>query len=214
MERAPREPRPDGAITFPSAHAGGASPRIDARAMMDLAREGDLSAWSTLYQQSYEAVYRQMCYLTGDAALAEDFTQESFARAFASMVEFDARGTFVAWVRGIGLNLVRMHWRRDRTTRRVHHELTQVCAIEEENPAREPDREQQRIQRMEMLYDVLATLPSRLREAFVLRELQGLDVQDAAAQLDISPGNLAVRVTRARDRIRRELQRRGWLGGA
>ena len=36
-------------------------------------------------------------------------------------------------------------------------------------------------------------------------------VEEAAAKLDITPGNLSVRASRARDRIRRELEQLGWL---
>lgn len=211
MDRAGTESaRPD-AIVLPTPHAKEAAVRVDPHALMNLARRGDLAAWSTLYQQSYASVYRQLCYLTGDTVLAEDFTQESFARAFTSMAEYDGRGTFVAWVRGIGLNLVRMHWRRVRTTSRVHGDLQQASTLEDTRSDSELDHRHHQAQRMRMLYEVLDTLPERLREAFVLRELQGLSLQEAADQLRVSPGNLAVRASRARDRIRRELQRRGWL---
>jgi RNA polymerase sigma-70 factor (ECF subfamily) len=65
--------------------------------------------------------------------------------------------------------------------------------------------------RAEVVYALLEDLPEHLREAFVLRDLEGFSPPEAAAQLGISPGNLSVRVTRARERIRRELERLGWL---
>jgi RNA polymerase sigma-70 factor (ECF subfamily) len=73
------------------------------------------------------------------------------------------------------------------------------------------DRLHQQDARMRLLYEILATLPENLREAFVLRELEGLPPDEAAAQLGISPGNLAVRASRARAKIRRELERLGWM---
>jgi RNA polymerase sigma-70 factor (ECF subfamily) len=66
---------------------------------------------------------------------------------------------------------------------------------------------------MRLVYDILATLPENLREAFVVRELEGLPVDEAAEVLGISPGNVAVRASRARARIRKELERLGWTGG-
>ena len=76
-----------------------------------------------------------------------------------------------------------------------------------------PDQAHAQEQRMQMLYQVLETIPTSLREAFILRELEGVPAHEAADQLGITPGNLAVRLTRARSRIRKELTRRGWLGG-
>jgi len=177
------------------------------------AREGDLTAWSRLYQESFDPVYRQLCYLTGDTSLAEDFAQEAFARAFSAIAEFDERGTFVGWVRGIGLNLVRMHWRRSKASHRIHDHLQRMTEVTATGRDPDVDRIHQQEQRLHMLYAVLETLPERLREAFVLRELQGLPPDAVAEQLGISVGNVAVRTSRARERIRKELRRRGWLDG-
>jgi RNA polymerase sigma-70 factor (ECF subfamily) len=62
-----------------------------------------------------------------------------------------------------------------------------------------------------VLLAVLETLPETLREAFVLCDMQDMSTQEAAATLGLTPGNLRVRATRARARIREELVRLGWL---
>lgn len=178
--------------------------------LVDKARQGDLAAWSSLYQSGFDAVFRHVCYLTGDSALSEDVTQEAFARAFSTMEKFNGRSSFVTWVRGIALNLVRMHWRRSKTKDRVHGALEGMSHAVPFDDG-DPMRQHQQDQRMRVLYEVLETLPEALREAFILRELEELSPQEAAEQLGISVGNVAVRATRARARIRSELVRRGWL---
>lgn len=173
------------------------------------AQRGDLTAWSRLYQTHFDAVFRHVCYLTGDAVLAEDLVQEVFARAMTSAATYDGRASFVTWLRGIALNVVRMYWRRARTTDRVQSDLQQIQRVAPDASA--PDKTHVQDRRMQVVYEILDTLPGNLREAFVLRELEGLPAAEAAEQLGISPGNLAVRATRARQRIRAELGRRGWL---
>ena len=59
----------------------------------------------------------------------------------------------------------------------------------------------------------MEALPDQLRVAFVLRDLEGLSPEEAALRLDITPGNLAVRATRARQRIRKQLIAWGILPG-
>jgi len=59
---------------------------------------------------------------------------------------------------------------------------------------------------------VLDAIPDTLREVFVLRDLEGRSEREIAEHLAISRGNVAVRATRARTRIRKELVRLGWLG--
>lgn len=181
-------------------------------ALVTRAQRGDLGAWSRLYQEHFDAVFRHVCYLTGDPVLAEDLVQEAFARAMTNASGYDGRSSFVTWLRGIALNVVRMYWRRARTTDRVQGDLQQLQSMAP--AAGTPDQLHVQDQRMQVVYEILSTMPAHLREAFVLRELEGLSTAEAAQQLGISANNLAVRATRARQRIRKELGRRGWLEDA
>jgi RNA polymerase sigma-70 factor, ECF subfamily len=181
-------------------------------ALVTRAQRGDLGAWSPLYQANFDGVFRHVCYLTGDPVLAEDLVQEAFARAMTHASSYDGRSSFITWLRGIALNVVRMHWRRAHTSDRVEGDLRQLQAARSAAAGDgTPERQHLQDQRMRAVYEILATMPGPLREAFVLRELEGLPTAEAAEQLGISPGNLAVRATRARQRIRTELARRGWL---
>lgn len=181
--------------------------------LLAAARGGDLDAWARLYQETFDALVRHVCFMTGDATVAEDLVQDVYARAITHVQQFDGRSSFVAWLRGIALNVVRMHWRRSRTSDRVHDRLRELVELTSAAGETSVDRVHQQELRMQLVYEILATLPENLREAFVLRELEGLAPDEAAAQLGISPGNLAVRASRARAKIRRELERLGWMEG-
>ena len=182
--------------------------------LVDRARDGDLAAWARLYQEHFDAVFRHVCFLCGDPVVAEDLVQETFARAMTHVDRYDGRSSLLGWVRGIALNVTRMYWRRASTAARAHDSLERI-----EHQARQHsdqfdiDRAHLQEQRMRVLYEILGTLPVRLREAFVLRELEGQSGEDVAALLGISVGNVAVRASRARARIRIQLKQRGMLDG-
>jgi RNA polymerase sigma-70 factor (ECF subfamily) len=180
------------------------------------ARSGDVSAWALVYEEQYMGVFRQLRYLTGDSAVAEELAQETFAQAMASHRRFDparAPGGVGGWLHGIALNVVRKHWRKQRNTARAHERLELVARVSGQSGHGDPDHGHMRRERSRALQAVLDELPARWREAFVLRELQGLSTADTAARLGITTENVAVRVNRARSRIREELGRRGWLAG-
>jgi RNA polymerase sigma-70 factor (ECF subfamily) len=61
------------------------------------------------------------------------------------------------------------------------------------------------------LYAILDRLPQHLREAFVLRDLEGLPIPEAATLLGVSEANLRVRAHRARERIHAALVGEGWI---
>ncbi len=176
------------------------------------AQRGDVQAWARLYEHHYMGVYRQLRYLAGDAALAEELAQETFAQAMACHARFDPTRPVTGWLHGIALNVVRKFWRKQRNAARAHERFEQTLRVGPVGGS-DPHSAHLRRERGRALGAVLEDLPARWREAFVMRELQGLSTSEAAQRLGITAENLAVRVNRARTRIREELRRRGWLAG-
>jgi len=181
--------------------------------LVERARGGDVDAWSCLYQEHFHRVFRHAAYLVGDTSAAEDLVQETFARAFVGLAQFEGRSTLQAWLRGIAVNLVRKHWRSRYRGDQAMARL-ELAARQPPASSQDPEGAHLRQRRAEVLLAVLETLPPPLREAFVLCDLEDVPIQQAAAELGISPGNLRVRATRARARIRSELTRLGWLSEA
>lgn len=172
--------------------------------LVQRAQAGEMSAWSRLYQDNFERIYRHIRALTGDPNVSEELVQETFVQALLRISSFDGRAAFSTWLHGVAINVVRNNWRAQKSTARAHARLE----IVEEVQARGSDQVEgtmHRHQRVKALYAALETLPDHLRVAFVLRDLEGLSPDEAADRLGISPGNLAVRATRARQRIRKQL---------
>lgn len=181
------------------------------QALVARARAGDTAAWSRLYHDHFPRVLKHVAYLTGNVQTAEDLAQETFARAFVGLAEFEARGSFVGWLRGIAVNVVRRHWRSRYRGEQALGRLSAMVRDDTTAGDADPEGAHLRQRRAEVLLAVLATLPEPLREAFVLCDLQELPMQQAADALGITSGNLRVRATRARARIREALTDLGWL---
>ena len=137
MPRAPSEPALPRPIDLAQRRAvrGSASMRAadegtSSEALVTRAQRGDLDAWSRLYREHFDAVFRHVCYLTGDAALAEDLVQDAFARAMTNASSYDGRSSFLNWLRGIALNVVRKHWRKHGTPTHLR------CALRAQASAR------------------------------------------------------------------------------
>jgi len=182
-------------------------------ALVERARSGDVDAWARLYQDHFDRVFRYIAYLTGDTQAAEDFVQETFARAYVSLPSFENRAPLTGWLRGIAINIVRRHWRSRSRGDRAMDRLELMSRDPAVGADVDPEGAHLRQRRAEVLLAVLESLPAPLREAYVLCDLQDLTTQQAAAELGVSPGNVRVRATRARSRIRSELTRLGWISG-
>ena len=177
------------------------SPEARERALVDAALQGNSAAWARLYQDNFDSLYRDARYLCRDAETAEELVQEAFALGLTRLSSFDGRGSFAGWIRGFILNLARRTWRKAERRERAHDRLGQTLAVA--NPRGiDPERDLERQSRARALSSALEQLPEQLRETFVLRDIQGLPVDEVATRLQTTPGNIRVRANRARNKLR------------
>lgn len=66
---------------------------------------GDATAERTLYDAHVDRVFRLAYRLAGDAHLAQDFTQETFVRAFDKLREFQGRSALATWLHAITVSV-------------------------------------------------------------------------------------------------------------
>jgi RNA polymerase sigma-70 factor, ECF subfamily len=181
------------------------------RRLVARATEGDAAAWARLYQAHFDRLYRDVLYLAQNPATTEEIVQESFAIALTGLRRFDGRSSFSTWLRGIAHNLVRKHWRSHVRRGRAYERFEHAADRAAPHTADDPERSHVQAERAQVLAAVLQQLPDSLRETFVMRDVQGLSVEDVAQRLQTTPGNVRVRANRARARIRAELEQLGWL---
>ena len=82
-------------------------------AILDLAIQGDLEAFSVLYKENVQKIYNYIYYRTGNTHDAEDLTARVFQRALKSISRYKNKGVpFSAWLYRIAHNLV-ANWHRD-----------------------------------------------------------------------------------------------------
>lgn len=180
--------------------------------LIDRAVDGDVEAWTRLYQDHFDALLRFVAYSTGNVAVAEDLVQEAFALALVGLRKFDGRSSFSTWMRGIANNLVRKHWRKKQRRTRAYARLEELAERIALCRDESPDAAVNRDERAEALLAGLETLPHHLREAFVLSDVHGMSAAEAGRQIGISPGNVRVRAARARARLREQFERLGMIG--
>jgi RNA polymerase sigma-70 factor (ECF subfamily) len=149
--------------------------------------------------------------LVGDADLAEDLTQETFARALISLANFRGEAAVQTWINRIAVNVTREHWRAQKRRGRIRDKLTQISELGDAGEELHTNYVDEI--RSKVLYSVLDEIAPQLREAFILRDVMGFSTKEAAEQLGISSGNLAVRAHRARRKVQSRLAELGWLDG-
>jgi len=76
---------------------------------------GDEEAFTLLYRRKHPAIYRFALHMSGNAAVADDVTQEVFMTLIRDTKRFDpARGTLGGFLFGIARNHLRKRWEQDK----------------------------------------------------------------------------------------------------
>ncbi len=159
---------------------------------------GNRDAFKILITRYSDPLYRHALCMTGSPDVAEDILQLSFIKAYQHLAE--VRGRFDAWVFRIVANGCK-DWLKN--IRRSH-----LSYDEDDQPSgyATPDEELDRTELRTDLDRALSTLPASLREAFVMKHVEGRSYEEMADLLGTTVGALKMRVHRAREALQALLE--------
>lgn len=160
-------------------------------------RSGDERAWAALVRRHAGAVHRIARRAVRRSSEAEDLTQEIFVKVSQSLDRYDSRRTFRPWLLQVARNHVIDHHRSQRREKESTVELDAMVVQPGSHRATQADGVL-RAERRAAIDAALAALPATLREAVVLRDLDGLDYQEIAEMLDVPLGTVKSRINRGR----------------
>jgi RNA polymerase sigma-70 factor (ECF subfamily) len=165
------------------------------------ARDGDEAAFRSLYETHHRRIYALALRLAGDAADAEELTQEVFVAAWRALDGYRGIGRFSTWLHGIAVRRSRQRWRGlIRRWRREEDVGGQAYAraVATAMPAAEVEIEQ-----------AISRLPERMRAALVLHAIYGYSQAETAGLMGIAEGTVKAHVHRARTLLRNEIEEAG-----
>ena len=199
------------------ASAAEADPRPKAEAQfIERLKRGDAAAFETLVNERSGEIYGLLYRLTENAEEARDLTQETFLRAFQSIVHFRGESDLRTWIYRIAINQARNRWRWWRRRRRdatVSIDAPEIgggrlglIATLKSNTPKDPEQDTLANERERALKKALGSLRRVYREAVVLRDIEGFAYEEIAATLEISVGTVKSRLARGRQELRRKLE--------
>jgi RNA polymerase sigma-70 factor (ECF subfamily) len=165
------------------------------------ARARSEAAFETLVTRYYPAVYRFLRQQSREVELARDLTQETFLAAYQHLDQLRDDRAFVPWLYQIARNRLSSH-RRSPVRRIITFARLGAWSwrvpkgLSEAGPSEAVDER-------ELIEHILGTLSPALREAFLLRHLEGFRAPEIAMILDISTGTAQRRINRAEECFRR-----------
>lgn len=163
--------------------------------------KADPGAFAAIYRAHYTGIVGYLYRRVGHEHTAEDLATETFIKAMRSLPRYQSRGLpLKSWLLRIATNEAHRWARRNRRRsgsppRNAGHEAPAHTA--------RPDDERRRI-----VQEAFLALPAKWQDVLALHHLEGLGMEQAAMVLRCRAGTVKSRLSRARDGLRRELERR------
>jgi RNA polymerase sigma-70 factor (ECF subfamily) len=184
-------------VTFPRLER--ASGHTSEQELVSRARAGDVEAFGELYRRNAGRVYGVCRRLAGEAALAEDLTQDVFVRAWEKLGSFRGEAAFSTWLHPLAVNVAIGALRSRRRGGTSAGALDDARTPEPVAPSRSPEVAL-------TLETAIDRLPAGAREVFVLHDVVGYRHDEIAGLTGIATGTSKAQLHRARRLLREALR--------
>ena len=156
-------------------------------------------ARQVLAEQLFAAHYPKLAgwvrRLVDDDDTAHEIASEAFVRLLSKWTSIDKLDSPQSYLYMIATNLVRDHWRKMERERRA---FSKAAAGSDPEPYFDPSQDVH-------IRELLAGLPARLREPFLLHYYAGFGVREIAAQLKKPEGTIKADLYHARAKLKEAL---------
>lgn len=183
---------------------------VDAELVARVQR-GDRQAFDLLVLKYQRKIMRLLSRMIRDPAEIEDVAQEAFIKAYRALPQFRGESAFYTWLYRIAINTAR-NWlatnKRRPSNSFVHENEDGETFDESDNltDSSTPESELASRQIAETVNKAIEDLPEELRNAIVMREIDGMSYEDIAQSMNCPIGTVRSRIFRAREAIATRLR--------
>ena len=178
------------------------------------AKQGEVAAFEMLVVKYQRRIERLIGRMVRDSDLVQDIAQETFIRAYRALPQFRGDSAFYTWLYRIAVNTA-----KKALVERKRDPLVSESSMLSADDGEEPSRVENELSDGETPEAVLATkeiaatvnaaidaLSEDLRQAIVLREIEGLSYEEIADVMNCPIGTVRSRIFRAREAIATRLR--------
>jgi RNA polymerase sigma factor (sigma-70 family) len=170
---------------------------------------GEKELYEVLMRRHNQKLYRVVrSYVKSDEEI-QDLMQDTYLKAYEKLYQFKHDALFSTWLVRIGINeslaMLRTKGRQahlfEQTGKHTDVIALEIPDAEQPNPERKMIRQEAKY----LLEKAIDALEEKYRLVYILKEVEGMSLPEISVCLDVTPGNVKVRLHRARLMIKEGL---------
>ena len=180
-------------------------------ALVQRAQAGDESAFREIVERYQSKVFSIIHGIVRQRNDVEDIAQQVFAKVYSSLKSFDFRSSLITWIYKITVNEC-FDYLRNRKVRRLVYESDlsedEVRRVENTEPA--TDRQapvDSSLAQRDYVLKLLTRVSEEERTLLILKEVEGLSVEELAEKTGMNENTVKVKLFRARQKLVKAAQR-------
>ncbi len=173
------------------------------RLLIERAAKGDRKAFSELFYQYKEMVYRVVYRLLGNSEETHDAVQQTFIELFKSLPGYAGKSKFTTWLYRIAVNVSIQFFRKRRS-----HDKTQSLDPEffaDTNSDKESSIERKELRKQ--IEEALASLHIRKRTVVVLHDIENRTMEEISDIIGVPVGTIKSRLFYGREELKKKLEK-------
>jgi len=179
--------------------------------LVEQVRAGDKQAFGLLVEKYRRKIVRLISRMVRDPDDMEDVAQDTFIKAYRALPQFRGEAAFYTWLYRIAVNTAKNHLA---SRNKALPTVSDQAVNDDDEPderlvAQEvgtPETELISKQAAMAVNEAVEALPEELRQAIILREMEGLSYEEIAETMNCPIGTVRSRIFRAREAIAAKLR--------
>jgi RNA polymerase sigma-70 factor, ECF subfamily len=186
---------------------------INEKILIEKSKNGDTRAFAQLIKQHELKIYNLLLNMLSNKTVADDFLQETFLAAWLKIKSFRGDSEFSTWLHRIAVNLVLMKRRKKKVIHTVSMDTPITTSKGEikrefaEDWSKSPLATLENTEVKNRLKKAIDALPEKYKTVLILRDVEGMTIEEVMKILKISLPSLKSRLHRARLFLRNYLSK-------
>ena len=167
---------------------------------------GEKERYALLVRRYNQRLYRIGMAILNDDPEVEDIMQTTYLKAYENLKKFGFRSAFSTWLTRIMINECLLRLRRKQRSAGIEAEISKTDNFQlNTNDTQTPVMKTMNAELKQILERAIRDLPVKYKTVFIMREIEGMNIDETKNSLQISEANVKVRLNRAKALLKESL---------